>query len=142
MSKDGETSLAGIDHVALTVADVSATCAFYDRLFGVTVLQDHRAEGRTVVRVIIVGGGVRLSLHPEGNGVGLVAARPTAGSADICFRWNDTIAAAERLLADQCIAVVDGPSPRQTADNRASQSVYFYDPDGNLVEFMAAEGGW
>ena len=138
----GTQLLLGIDHVAITVADVDATCGFYDRLFGMRVLDDHRIEGRTIVRVIVVGGGVRLSVHQAGNGVELVAAKPTPGSVDICFRWSGAIAEAVEFLASHDIPLADGPSPRRTADERPAQSVYFRDPDGNLIELMAADRGW
>jgi catechol 2,3-dioxygenase-like lactoylglutathione lyase family enzyme len=131
--------LLGIDHVAITVADVDSTCGFYDRLFGVRVIDDHRIGDRTIVRVIHIGGGVRLSVHQAGNGVDLVAQKPTPGSADICFRWSGTIADAVAFLTSHGIAIVDGPSPRKTADHRPSESVYFRDPDGNLIELMAAD---
>jgi catechol 2,3-dioxygenase-like lactoylglutathione lyase family enzyme len=139
MASRPECRLLGIDHVALTVVDVDATCAFYDRLFGVSVLQDHVMQGRTIVRVILVGGDVRLSIHQQGNGVDLVAATPLPGSCDICFRWDGSIEEAALLLNEREIEIIDGPSPRQTSDGRPSQSVYFRDPDGNLVELMAAE---
>jgi catechol 2,3-dioxygenase-like lactoylglutathione lyase family enzyme len=131
--------LLGIDHVAITVADVDATCAFYERLFGLRVLDDHRLDGRTIVRVILVGGGVRLSVHQQGNGVELVARAPTPGSADVCLRWSGAIEDAAAFLRGKGVAIVDGPSPRRTADGRPSQSVYFRDPDGNLIELMAAD---
>jgi catechol 2,3-dioxygenase-like lactoylglutathione lyase family enzyme len=131
--------LLGVDHVAITVADVDATCAFYQRLFGAAVVRDHQREGRTTVRAIHVGGGVQLSVHQAGNGVELVARRPTPGSADLCFRWAGTIDEAEGLLRRHAVTIIDGPSPRQTSDGRASQSVYFLDPDGNLIELMAAD---
>jgi catechol 2,3-dioxygenase-like lactoylglutathione lyase family enzyme len=118
---------------------MDATCAFYEGLFGARVLDDHRLDGRPIVRVIVVGGGVRLSVHQEGNGVDLVARKPTPGSVDICFRWSGAIEAAARFLEERGIAVIDGPSPRRTADGKPSQSVYFRDPDGNLVELMAAD---
>jgi catechol 2,3-dioxygenase-like lactoylglutathione lyase family enzyme len=141
-SEETAVLLAGIDHVAITVADMDATCAFYDRLFGARVLDDHRLDGRAIVRVIIVGGGVRISVHQQGNGVDLVARLPTPGSEDICFRFGGAIEEAVALLRDRGVEIVDGPSPRRTADRTPSQSVYFRDPDGNLVELMAAEGGW
>jgi catechol 2,3-dioxygenase-like lactoylglutathione lyase family enzyme len=131
--------LLGIDHVAITVADMDATCAFYNRLFGARVLDDHRLDGRPIVRVIVVGGGVRLSVHQAGNGVDLVAREPTPGSVDICFRWGGSIEQAASFLGEKGVAVIDGPSPRRTADGKPSQSVYFRDPDGNLVELMAAD---
>ena len=134
-----KAQLLAIDHVAITVADLEATCAFYDKVFGAQVLLDHKLEGRPIVRVIIVGGGVRLSIHQLGNGVDLVADKPTPGSADICFRWGGSIEDAVSHLAVHRLEIVDGPSPRQTADGRPAHSVYFRDLDRNLIELMAAD---
>lgn len=131
--------LLGIDHVAITVADVATSHAFYHRLFGAEVINEYAPGGTPAVRVIIVGGLARLSLHQLGNGVDLVAAAPTPGSADICFRWGGTVQEALDHLSAHGIAVVDGPSPRRTVDGLPAHSVYFRDPDGNLIELMAAD---
>lgn len=131
--------LLGIDHVAITVADHEATWAFYDRVFGTEIINDYAPDGIPAVRVFLLGGSARLSVHQAGNGVVLVAARPTPGSADICFRWGGSIAAAQAHLAAHGLAIVDGPSPRRTVDALAAHSVYFRDPDGNLIELMAAD---
>jgi catechol 2,3-dioxygenase-like lactoylglutathione lyase family enzyme len=134
------TQLKGIDHVAITVADVDVTCDYYDRLFGAKVVRDHKPTGgRTAVRVINIGGGVQLSVHQQGNGVELVAVKPTPGSADLCFGWGGTIEEAAAHLKRHDIVIVDGPSPRATNEGRPSKSVYFKDPDGNLIELMAAD---
>jgi catechol 2,3-dioxygenase-like lactoylglutathione lyase family enzyme len=127
--------LSGIDHVAITVADLDRTTEFYDRLFGVEVFHDYKP----IVRTLFVGGGVRLNVHQAGNGVELVAARPTPGSTDICFAWDGPIGEAVDLLAAHGVEIVDGPSPRETRDLEPSHSVYFHDPDGNLVELMAPD---
>ena len=132
------TDILGIDHVAITVADLEASCAFYDRLFGARVVAEYTAGTRVLVRQITVGAAL-LSLHQEGNGVTLVARKPTTGAADVCFRWGGTIASAVDRLKAHAIPLVDGPSPRRTSDGRPSQSVYFRDPDGNLLELMAAD---
>lgn len=132
-------TLLGIDHVAITVTDLEACCAFYARLFGAEIINEYAPDGKPAVRVIIIGSGARLSIHQAGNGVDLVAARPTPGSADICFRWRGAIKQAEVHLTDHGIEIVDGPSPRRTIDGLAAHSVYFRDPDGNLIELMAAD---
>jgi catechol 2,3-dioxygenase-like lactoylglutathione lyase family enzyme len=127
-----------IDHVAITVADVLATAAFYDRLFGAEVLKDHHMDGRRIIQVLRIGG-VQLSVHQLGNGLDLVAARPTPGSVDICFRFAGPIGSAVRLLREHGVEIVDGPSPRTDNQGNPAQSVYFRDPDGNLVELMASD---
>jgi catechol 2,3-dioxygenase-like lactoylglutathione lyase family enzyme len=126
-----------IDHVAITVADVERTTRFYDRLFGVEVPFDHAPQGKTLVRTVIIGGAVRLNVHQHGNGIDLVADRPTPGSVDICFRFGGTIEQAGALLTDNGIEIIEGPSPRIDNEGNQAQSVYFKDPDGNLVELMA-----
>jgi len=126
-----------IDHVAITVADVDATTQFYDRLFGTEVPFDHAPDGKTLVRTVIIGGAVRLNVHQLGNGIDLVADKPTPGSVDICFRISGTIEEAATLLERNGVEIIDGPSPRIDNEGNQSQSVYFKDPDGNLVELMA-----
>ena len=135
----GAAILSGIDHVAITVADLEATWAFYDRLFGTEIINEYAPGGKSAVRVVMLGGCARISIHQIGNGVDLVAARPVAGSADICFRWAGSIAGAQAHLARNGIDIIDGPSPRRTADALPAHSVYFRDPDGNLIELMAAD---
>jgi catechol 2,3-dioxygenase-like lactoylglutathione lyase family enzyme len=130
----------GIDHVAFAARDLEATCAFYDRLFGARTHLDYAPEGASLVRQIALGGAL-LSIHQAGNGLDLVAMRPTVGSADICFRWAGTIASAAELLHRHGIAIVDGPSRRRTADGLPALSIYFRDPDGNLLELMAVDPG-
>jgi catechol 2,3-dioxygenase-like lactoylglutathione lyase family enzyme len=130
--------ILGIDHVAITVADLEATCAFYDRLFGVRVHGDYAREGRAAVRQILVGGAM-FSVHQVGNGVAPIALRPTEGSADICLRWSGDIESAAALLRDNGVEIIMGPAPRKTADGLRAQSIYFRDPDQNLLELMAAD---
>lgn len=132
--------LTMIDHVAITVDDIDTTAGFYTRLFGAEVLRDHVVDGKNIIRALRIGGGVQLSIHQLGNGVDLVAAKPTPGSVDICFRIGQPIAAAVQLLEGHGVEIIDGPSPRTDNEGRPSTSVYFRDPDGNLVEMMATDG--
>jgi catechol 2,3-dioxygenase-like lactoylglutathione lyase family enzyme len=132
-------NVLGIDHVAFAAADLEATCAFYDRLFGARIHLDYAPDGKSLVRQIALGGAL-LSIHQAGNGLELVARRPTIGGADICLRWSGNIESAADLLRTHAIPIVDGPSSRHTADGLAALSIYFRDPDGNLLELMAADG--
>lgn len=138
MGKDKRLALLRfIDHVAITVADSELSTQFYDRLFGAEVPFDHAPNGRSLVRSVIVGGGVQLNIHQAGNGIELVAGKPTPGSVDICFRFGGTIDDAEALLKRNGVAIVEGPVPRTDNQGNPAQSVYFHDPDGNLIELMA-----
>jgi catechol 2,3-dioxygenase-like lactoylglutathione lyase family enzyme len=91
---------------------------------------------RQNVRQIALGNTVS-SIYQAGNGLELVARHPTTGAADICWRWNGSIESALALLTGHGIEVIEGPTPRRTADGLSSVSVYFRDPDGNLLELMA-----
>ena len=130
--------ILSFDHVAITVADLEATCAFYDRLFGVRTVNEFVRDGRMLLRQILVGGAM-FSVHQAGNGVAPIALRPTAGSADICFRWSGDIESAAAVLRDNGVEIIEGPAPRKTADGLRAQSVYFRDPDQNLMELMAVD---
>src|ERR1700737_2406094 len=72
--------VVGIDHIAITVSDLEATCAFYDRLFGARTHLERIAEGKVQVRQIALGGGALLSVHQAGNDVALVGRQPTIGA--------------------------------------------------------------
>jgi catechol 2,3-dioxygenase-like lactoylglutathione lyase family enzyme len=129
--------IVGIDHVAITVENLEVACAFYERLFGASTVFEYAPADQVLVRQIAIGSTV-LSIHQAGNGVELVAKRPTIGAADICWRWAGSIETAQALLAKHGIEVIEGPAPRHTANRLSSYSVYFRDPDGNLLELMAA----
>ena len=130
--------ILGIDHIAITVSDLEATCRFYDKLVAGETRVNYAPQGRPLVRQIALGGAL-LSVHQAGNGIELVARKPTIGSADICFRWDGGIASAVALLSERGVEIIEGPVPRHTADGSPSQSVYFRDPDANLIELMATE---
>lgn len=130
--------ILGIDHIAFAVSDLEATCAFFDRLFGARTHFEYAPDGKALVRQIALGGAL-LSLHQAGNGLELVARHPTIGGADLCLRWEGGIDSAVARLAEQGIEIIEGPAPRRNADGMPSHSVYFRDPDGNLLELMAAD---
>ena len=136
---EGSHRLIGaIDHVAITVSDLERLCAFYTRVLGARTDHEYRHDGKLAVRQVSFGD-VKISVHQAGNGVGLVAARPTQGAADLCFMWRGTITQAAAFLASHGVPIVEGPAPRKTRDGRAASSLYCRDPDGNLLELMAED---
>ena len=130
-------AITGFDHVAITVADVETTTAFYEKLLGAKRGFEYAPDGKVLVRELLLGG-AKFNVHQQGNGIDLVAAKPTPGSVDLCFRWDQPIDTVAALLAKHNIPIADGPSPRTFSDGRKSLSIYFRDPDGNLIELMAA----
>lgn len=128
--------ISGFDHVAITVADIDASIAFYEKVLGAKVEETYEIDGKVIVKRVKIGGAL-FNVHQQGNGVDLVARAPLPGSEDLCFRWEGTIEQAQKQLESNGVEVIEGPAPRTTSDGRESQSVYFRDVDGNLLELMA-----
>jgi catechol 2,3-dioxygenase-like lactoylglutathione lyase family enzyme len=129
-------SVVGFDHVAITVADVDVTIDFYQRVLGAELLlEDLWRTGKMPIALIQVGVS-RMSLHPAAAPAAPHALAPTPGSADLCFRWQGPIATAVAALEAAGVAVEEGPVPRPASNGERGQSVYFRDPDQNLLELL------
>src|SRR6476646_226305 len=126
--------VAGFDHVAITVADVDATLAWYERVLGAEPLYvDLWREGKLPVALLQVGES-RLSVHPAAAPAAPHADAPTPGSADLCFRFDGPVTEILALLE-----AADVPVPRPAANGEPGASVYFRDPDGNLLELLTLD---
>jgi catechol 2,3-dioxygenase-like lactoylglutathione lyase family enzyme/ketosteroid isomerase-like protein len=126
-----EPAVDRLDHLVLTVRDVDATCAFYRRVLGMEPVTF--GEGRVALRF----GRQKINVHPLTNAHALVAESPTPGSSDVCFLTDVPV---QRWLAhlDACdVTLLGGPVRRSGAEGPI-ESVYFRDPDGNLVEVSNA----
>lgn len=123
----------GIDHLVLTVEDVDASCAFYENL-GAEVMTF--GDDRKAVRF----GEQKINLHPVDNDYDpdLVAAEPVSGGGDFCLITETPIEEVERQLRDRGIEIITGPVERAGAVETIT-SVYFRDPDDNLVEIGTYE---
>ena len=119
--------IAQIDHIVLTVRDIEATCAFYTRVLGMRV--ERFGAGRTALHF----GTQKINLQPAGGESTLVARVPTPGSADVCFVTTTPPDAVLAHLRACGVEVEAGPVQRAGAVG-LMDSVYFRDPDGNLVE--------
>ena len=82
-------------------------------------------------------GPVQLNTHGPGQ-IGTPRARLPVmpGGSDICFEWHGSIEDAMRYLDQHGVAIELGPVERTGARGQG-QSVYFRDPDGSLLEFIA-----
>ena len=116
--------ISHIDHVVLTVRDIEHSLAFYRRVLGMAA--ETFGDGRRALRF----GNQKINLQTLGmetrNYAGI-------GSGDLCLitDWplDDVIA---HLRAEQ-VEIVEGPVERAGAVG-TMLSVYFTDPDGNLIE--------
>lgn len=118
--------ITGLDHLVLTVADIEATCTFYEQVLGMT--REVFAGGRTALKF----GSQKFNLHEAGREFEPKAKRPVPGSEDFCLIVDD-VEVAEARLKEMGIEIVEGPIGKIGAQG-ALLSVYCRDPDGNLVE--------
>lgn len=120
-----------VDHLVLTVGDIEATTVFYEQALGLTREFFRGPEGQP--RHALRFGQQKINLQDRGTDTPTKARSPTFGSGDFCLiaavPLDDVIA---RLHA-RSIAIEAGPVAR-TGALGAIRSVYFRDPDGNLVE--------
>lgn len=116
-----------IDHIVLTVQDIQVTCAFYHRILGMKVVSF--GEGRKALAF----GAQKINLHEYAKEFEPKAMRPTLGSADLCFATRTPLDAVSSHLRANEIEIIEGPVQRTGATGPVT-SVYFRDPDGNLIE--------
>ena len=116
-----------IDHVVLTVQSIDATCAFYARVLGMRPMTFGGS------RRALAFGRQKFNLHEAGREFEPKAARPAPGSIDLCLitatPLADVIAHLQRCNVD----IIEGPVAK-TGATGPIRSVYFRDPDGNLIE--------
>jgi catechol 2,3-dioxygenase-like lactoylglutathione lyase family enzyme len=116
-----------IDHFVLTVRDVEATIAFYGKALG--MLPVTFGGGRRALAF----GQSRISLHAADAPIRPHAGQPTPGSADLCFVALSPIETIIDHLRRSGVGIEEGPVLRTGALGPIT-SVYFRDPDNNLIE--------
>ena len=116
-----------LDHLVLTVADIEATCAFYERVLGMEAVTF--GEGRRALTF----GTQKINLHQAGREFEPKAQHPTPGSGDLCLITTTLIHEVLDHLRASGVEVVEGPT-RKIGALGPIESVYFRDPDGNLIE--------
>jgi catechol 2,3-dioxygenase-like lactoylglutathione lyase family enzyme len=119
--------IRSIDHFVLTCADVDATIAFYVRVLGMTA--ESFAGGRRAISF----GSQKINLHQAGAEFEPKARVATAGSGDFCLLSDVPVAEIAAHLAAEGVTIIEGPVAKTGAAG-ALLSIYFRDPDGNLVE--------
>ncbi|KAM4818079.1 glyoxalase domain-containing protein 5 [Thomomys bottae] len=116
-----------LDHVVMTVKSIEDTIAFYSTVLGmqVTTFKEHRKA--------LCFGDQKFNLHELGKEFEPKAAHPVPGSLDICLITDMPL---EELIAHlkACdVPIEEGPVPR-TGAKGPIMSIYFRDPDRNLIE--------
>jgi catechol 2,3-dioxygenase-like lactoylglutathione lyase family enzyme len=116
-----------LDHFVIPCSDIETICAFYVR-----VLNMRRIEFGDK-RVALGFGRQKINLQPAGWRETRRARNHIEGTADFCLITDTPMAEILDHLAACDVEIEDGPVQRSGALGPIN-SVYFRDPDGNLVE--------
>jgi catechol 2,3-dioxygenase-like lactoylglutathione lyase family enzyme len=117
----------GFDHVVFTVKDIDASCEFYARVLGMEIVTF--GENRKALSF----GSQKINLQQLGRESALRADKPTPGSADVCFITTLSLSDVIAHLNSCGVELIAGPVERNGARG-LMMSLYFRDPDKNLIE--------
>ncbi|ROV62126.1 VOC family protein [Vibrio ponticus] len=112
------------DHIVLTVADIERAVDFYHRVLQMETVTF--ANGRRAVRF----GQQKINFQLLGQEPRNQA---KVGSGDLCLITNWSLEQVTEHLIAQNVEIIEGPVTKSGALG-AITSVYFLDPDQNLVE--------
>lgn len=118
--------IKSLDHLVLTVASIEETAKFYVQ--NLNMIKEVFGEGRVALKY----GNQKINLHEAGKEFEPKAKHPTPGSADLCFIVSD-LKKTEKHLNARNVEIIEGPVKRTGAQG-AIMSLYFRDPDLNLIE--------
>ena len=116
-----------LDHLVLTVTSIDNTVNFYVNVLG--MVAKRFGEGRHA----LMFGQQKINLHEAKNEFEPKASHAVPGSADLCLITTAPIDVVIEHLEKMQIDVEQGPVER-TGALGPIESVYFRDPDGNLIE--------
>lgn len=116
--------ITAIDHLVLTVRSPQASVEFFARALGLQPISF--GAGRLALRV----GDQKINLQTLGQEVRNHAC---IGSGDLCLLTDRPLSDVIERLTSTGIAIVEGPVQKSGARGPIT-SVYFNDPDGNLIE--------
>lgn len=114
--------------MVLTVRDLDATVAFYERVLGM-----RRVDFAGGTRVALAFGEQKLNLHVHGHEFLPNARDARPGTADFCLLVDAPLDEVIAQLEAEGVAPEHGPDGADGARGTL-RSVWIRDPDGNLVE--------
>ncbi len=118
--------LDGLDHVAMAVADVERSAAWYMEVLGLERMHEGEWGG---VPTFVGTGGTALALFPKER----KERSRDRGILHVAFRaTRENFLAAQRELETRCVRF-------HFEDHGISHSVYFSDPDGHQLELTTYE---
>ena len=128
----------GIDHIAMPTANAERLIQFYKKL-GFTINDEAEWRSGTANIFSIQVGDSKINIHPEGYTASYRGPTAVPGCTDICFVWEGSVEACQKMLSDVGIEVIRGPGTRKGARQHGALpavSLYARDPDENLLEWM------
>jgi catechol 2,3-dioxygenase-like lactoylglutathione lyase family enzyme len=125
--------ILGIDHFVLTVRSLEVTLDFYERVLG---MRRSIEPGRPAS---LLFGTQKINVHESGHTFEPKARHPMPGGADFCLFTDAAPEETLARLAGENVPVELGPVERTGARGKMI-SIYFRDPDGNLVEVSRYSG--
>ena len=123
-----------IDHVVITAFDVERSIDFYTRVLGMEAITF--AGGRRGLAF----GRQKINLHQAGREYEPKALKPTPGSLDLCFITEGSLDEVAEHVKSCGVKIAEGPVAK-TGALGSMQSIYFRDPDGNLIEVSKYDDG-
>jgi catechol 2,3-dioxygenase-like lactoylglutathione lyase family enzyme len=123
---EADVKVHALDHIVLCVGDVARACRFYADLLGMEPREER--PGKWSLHF----GDQKISLQ-DAVAAPAIARDTVPGSGNFCLLTETPVADVAARLEAEGIAIVDGPGERAGATGPIL-SVYFRDPDGNLVE--------
>ena|SRR5579872_5278774 len=134
-------TINGVLETSLYVDDLERSVDFYKRVLGLELLQNYEPRlavinvvGRQVLLLFKKGASVKPSQTPGGT------IPPTDGSGNLHLTFSIPASEFERWresLTKNSIAIES-----EVRWEQGSQSLYFRDPDGHLIELMTVPGAW
>ena len=119
-----------VDHIVINCRDLETTVAWYQRVLG---LQREEFAYGDHTHVALKYGRQKFNVRPTGTEHWWSVDNDTPGSLDICLISTNPIDDVIAHLAACEVEITKGPVPQIGALGPMT-SVYFYDPDRNLIE--------
>ncbi len=116
-----------LDHFILTTAQPEVTIRFYTEVLGMTL--ETFGAGRRALKF----GQQKINIHVKGKEYEPKAHAPGVGTLDFCFIASVPLAQVIANLEKHQVTIIEGPCIKTGAMGQI-RSVYFRDPDLNLVE--------
>ena len=134
--------IAAFDHAVIPTGQPEEMIAFYKRLGFEVVGEQEWREGKARMFAFAFGDS-KINVHPPDvwQSWRFSLRGPTAvpGCGDFCFVWDGTVDEAKALIESSGTEIIEGPVSRvggKAAGTGTGTSLYFRDPDGNLLELI------